>query len=201
MALRTIAHEAVAEKTVSRSIFIARAWEAADEPSTRVLLARTKEANPRADHYGYAYRLSADADETAHWNDGGEPAGSAGRPILGAILSARLTNVMVVVARYFGGKKLGIPGLIDAYQTAASEVLARAGVTIRIPCCLLSVSVPYRQLALVQHLARTHTAQELEAAYGTEVILRLKVPLTAKDSFLAALAGYGLMASQIGIPN
>jgi uncharacterized YigZ family protein len=88
------------------------------------LLALRKE-HPAAVHQCYAWRLGA---EKTHWraNDDGEPSGTAGKPILGQIQSHDLSNILIVVVRYFGGTLLGVPGLINAYRTAAQEALVNA---------------------------------------------------------------------------
>lgn len=87
-----------------------------------------KKEHPKAVHYCYAFRIGTDGIQFRA-NDDGEPSGSAGKPILGQIDSAGLTNVLVVVVRYFGGSLLGVPGLINAYKTATSEALQDAEVT------------------------------------------------------------------------
>lgn len=87
-----------------------------------------KKEHPKAVHYCYAFRIGTDGT-LFRANDDGEPSGSAGKPILGQIDSAGLTNVLVVVVRYFGGSLLGVPGLINAYKTATSEALHHAEVT------------------------------------------------------------------------
>ena len=85
-----------------------------------------------ARHHCYAYRLGWQGEQYRA-NDDGEPSSSAGRPILGQIDSRGLSDVLVVVVRYFGGIKLGIPGLIKAYKTAAAEALDEAGKWRRSP--------------------------------------------------------------------
>ncbi|MGE5598867.1 MAG: IMPACT family protein, partial [Bacteroidota bacterium] len=118
MPYRTVAKEEIRRCVVRHSVFIARVREVADEAAVRRFLAEVKAAEPAADHHCYAYRLG-DQGQFAHSSDGGEPAGTAGRPILGALVAAGVTNAMVVVTRYFGGRKLGIPGLAEAYRSAA----------------------------------------------------------------------------------
>lgn len=81
-----------------------------------------KEIHPKAVHHCYAYRLGFDQTQYRA-NDNGEPSGSAGKPILGQIDSFEITNVLIVVVRYFGGSLLGVPGLINAYKTAAHDAL------------------------------------------------------------------------------
>lgn len=81
-----------------------------------------KKEHPKAAHHCYAYRIGTDGTQYRA-NDDGEPSGSAGKPILGQIDSMGLTNVLVVVVRYFGGSLLGVPGLINAYKTATAQSL------------------------------------------------------------------------------
>ncbi|NLG85264.1 MAG: hypothetical protein GX493_11810, partial [Firmicutes bacterium] len=100
-----------------------------------------------------------------------------------------------VVARIFGGKKLGIPGLIEAYRSAAAAVIAAAGTKQEVPGFLLEVTVPYDRLAALRHAASLHHAEELSAVYGPEVLLRFKVPEEAKTAFLGLLAGWDLVLS------
>lgn len=85
-------------------------------------LDRVKKDFPKASHYCFAYRVGLDGNQF-RTNDDGEPSGTAGKPILGAIESRQLTNVLIVVVRYFGGTLLGVPGLIAAYRSAAALVL------------------------------------------------------------------------------
>lgn len=85
-------------------------------------LADVKKEHPKATHHCFAYRLGLDGN-TYRVSDDGEPSGSAGKPILGQIDSKQVTNILIVVIRYFGGTQLGIPGLINAYKTTASMVL------------------------------------------------------------------------------
>jgi len=109
------------------SRFLAFASPVKDEKEIKTFLLSLKEAHPSAVHHCYAWRLGADK---LHYraNDDGEPSGSAGKPILGQIQSKDLTNIIVVVIRYFGGTLLGVPGLINAYKTAAQEALNQAKV-------------------------------------------------------------------------
>ena len=109
------------------SRFIARAYPVESEDEVRDIVAALRKEYHDARHHCYAYRLGLDG---AQWRaaDDGEPAGSAGRPILGQIDSAGLSDVLVVVIRYFGGIKLGIPGLIRAYKSSTAVALAQARV-------------------------------------------------------------------------
>ena len=111
------------------SKFHAYASPVLNEADGMQFLQSLKREHPKARHHCYALRMHPDASlERA--NDDGEPSGSAGKPILGQMVKLNLTNVMVVVVRYFGGTQLGIPGLIEAYKTSTAEALEK-GTIIR----------------------------------------------------------------------
>jgi uncharacterized YigZ family protein len=104
------------------SKFLAFAYPIDTVEEFREKLKALKEAHPKAAHFCFAYRLGTDGNAFRS-SDDGEPAGSAGKPILGSIDSKNLTNILVVVVRYFGGTLLGVPGLINAYKMVTSLVL------------------------------------------------------------------------------
>lgn len=87
------------------------------------ILERIREIHPKARHFCYAFRLKINDEDYFITNDDGEPSNSAGAPILGAIKSYELYNVCIIVVRYFGGTKLGVSGLINAYKTAAKDAI------------------------------------------------------------------------------
>ncbi|MCB2220027.1 MAG: YigZ family protein [Bacteroidetes bacterium] len=107
------------------SKFIALAVPVSSEDDVKKELAEIKTAYHDARHHCFAYLLGQDKS-TYRMNDDGEPSGTAGRPILGQINSNDLTNILVVVVRYFGGAKLGVRGLIDAYKSATANALESA---------------------------------------------------------------------------
>ncbi len=118
----TIEKPSVAEFKDRGSKFIAYTFPIADTSQFKERLAEIKKEHPKATHHCFAYRLDLDGNNY-RVSDDGEPSGSAGRPILGQIDSKQLTNVLIIVVRYFGGTLLGVPGLIHAYKTAASLAL------------------------------------------------------------------------------
>jgi len=107
------------------SKFFAYAYPIEDESEVKDLVDQLKKEHFKAVHHCYAYRLGQDRTNF-RVNDDGEPSGSAGKPILNVLLSKDITNILVVVVRYFGGTLLGFPGLINAYKTATQEALAEA---------------------------------------------------------------------------
>lgn len=107
------------------SKFIAIAFPVKTEAEVKDKLQEVRKAYHDARHHCYAYRLGF--DKSSHrYNDDGEPSGTAGRPIFGQIQSKDLTNILIIVVRYFGGTKLGVSGLITAYKTAAHEAIKQA---------------------------------------------------------------------------
>ncbi len=118
-----------------RSLFIALAHPVRSPEEARSLVAEAQRSYPDADHHPYAYRFG----EEEFSSDAGEPSGTAGRPVLGAIKKKGLNQVVVIVVRYFGGKKLGVRGLIDAYRESAELALERAGSVLVSPRIYFSV--------------------------------------------------------------
>lgn len=118
----TITQPVVAEFKDRGSQFLAYAYPLSSVDEFKLKLKALKDEHHKAVHHCFAYRLGVDGN-TFRVSDDGEPSGSAGRPILGQIDSKELTNVLIVVVRYFGGTLLGVPGLINAYKTAAALAL------------------------------------------------------------------------------
>jgi len=133
----TIERAAVAEFKDRGSKFIAFAFPIADAAGFKRRLQELKEEHPKAAHHCFAYRIGTDGNNFRS-SDDKEPSGSAGKPILGQIDGKHLTNVAVIVVRYFGGTLLGIPGLINAYKTSTALALQT------IPIIQKSIEINYR---------------------------------------------------------
>ncbi len=118
----TIEAESTAEFKDRGSRFLAYAYPFPEVSKLKHYLQLLKKQHPKAAHFCYAYRVGNNKDNFRS-ADNGEPAGTAGKPILGRIDSKELTDVLIIVVRYFGGTLLGVPGLINAYKSAASMVL------------------------------------------------------------------------------
>ena len=119
---RTISQPGVAEFKDRGSKFIGYAYPVASVEEFKKCLQSLKKEHPKAVHHCFAYRIGTDGN-VFRVSDDGEPAGSAGKPILGQIDSKQVTDIAIIVVRYFGGTLLGIPGLINAYKTVTSFVL------------------------------------------------------------------------------
>jgi len=115
------------EIKIEKSRFIASIKICISEEEAREKLKAVSEEHRQASHNCWAYRIGTEKVRE-YFSDDGEPAGTAGKPILGALHMYDVTNTLLVVTRYFGGKKLGVRGLIEAYGTSASELLSMTGI-------------------------------------------------------------------------
>ncbi len=142
---KTISTACEAKWTEKNSRFLSFAFPINTEEQAQLHLEKIAEQHPKANHHCYAYRIGI-SKNNFRANDDGEPSGSAGRPILGQIDSFELTNVLVVVTRYFGGVKLGVSGLIKAYKTSAKLVLEEAKIIKKEIQSSCSIFIPYEQV-------------------------------------------------------
>ncbi len=133
----TIEQNGVAEFKDKGSKFIACVFPLASTDVFKTILENTRKQYPKASHYCFAYRIGLDGN-TFRIGDDGEPSGTAGRPIFGLIESKQLTDILIIVVRYFGGTLLGVPGLINAYRTAAALALQTT------PVIQKPVEIPYK---------------------------------------------------------
>jgi uncharacterized YigZ family protein len=147
------------------SKFLAYAYPIATAADVKEKLQLLKKEHPKAVHYCYAYRIGTDGLQYRA-NDDGEPSGSAGKPILGQIDSMGISNVLVVVVRYFGGTLLGVPGLINAYKTATAQALETAPKTEKWIEDVYDISFDYPTMGEVLYLLKQAEAtiykQELQ---------------------------------------
>ena len=169
------------------SRFIAKAYPVETEEEVKALVDGLKKEYHDARHHCYAYRLGLDG---GRWraNDDGEPSGSAGRPILGQIDSAGLSDILVVVVRYFGGIKLGIPGLIRAYKTSTADALAQASVVEKIAGRNYIVRFPYLSMNQVMKVAKDLALPQRGQEFSEQCSLELRVRLSQEDDFLERMS-------------
>jgi uncharacterized YigZ family protein len=156
------------------SKFIAFAWPVLSEAQVKPILLRLRAEHTRANHFCYAYRLSPDRN-VYRINDDGEPSGTAGRPILNSLLSADLTNILIVVVRYFGGTLLGVPGLINAYKSAAAEAIAIAQITEKTINERYELKFAYLVMNDVMRLIKEEQLNVLEQQFDNECRITFEV--------------------------
>ena len=164
------------------SRFIALAYPVETEEEVKAIVAGLRKQYHDARHHCFAYRLGYKGN-VFRSSDDGEPSGSAGRPILGQIDSAGLSDVLVVVVRYFGGIKLGIPGLIRAYKTSTADALAQAQVVEKIAGVWLRLSFGYESMNAVMKVLKEMNLPQRAQDFGQQCSLEVRVRLSALDSF------------------
>ncbi len=183
---RTVAHEATGIYKEKGSRFLAFAYNVTSADEAKALVKEKQKQFHDARHHCYAWRLGAGDGETKVGDDG-EPSGTAGRPILGQILSAELTNIVVIVVRYFGGIKLGTGGLIVAYKTATADALQNADIVLRTFNARLSVSFPYLAMNGVMKTLKDSTANVEAQIFDTDCQMTLSVRIGEKDRLVERL--------------
>ena len=183
----TIRDAAEASFTEKRSKFIAFAVpvRTADEAKARVEAVQKEYYDAR--HVCYAYMLGPERKDFRA-NDNGEPSGTAGKPILGQINSRGLTDVLVVVVRYFGGIKLGTGGLVAAYRTAASLALDRAETEVRTVDDTLTVAFEYPFMNDVMRIVKEESPDIVEQSYDTDCLMTLRIRRSAMPRLRARLS-------------
>lgn len=186
MEYQTIAAPVDAEIEISRSRFLARIERVEGEEAAREAIAAVRAAHPRARHHCSAFVLGPDG-RVRRSNDDGEPSGTAGAPMLDALTSAGLSDVVAVVTRYFGGVLLGAGGLTRAYRAAVAEAVLSAQMVTRAERLRVEVRTAYDVAAQLEAEARRRGWSVGEAAYSDEVAQGYVV---AEDQLaqLAALA-------------
>lgn len=150
------------------------------------LLEPLKKEHPKAVHHCYAYRIGTEGVEFRA-NDDGEPSGSAGAPILGQIDSMGLTNVLVVVVRYFGGTLLGVPGLINAYKLTTALALEEAEIEEKIIEYFVNIQFDYPQMNEVMQLVKNNQVRIVHQDLGIDCKLHLAIPLLYKQSVIESI--------------
>ena len=156
------------------SKFIALAFPAYTEDDVKDILNEVKKKYYDARHHCYAYTLGADKSRYRA-NDDGEPNHSAGDPILGQIRSADLSNVLVIVVRYFGGTKLGVSGLITAYKAATADALTQATIIEKHETVLLQAHYAYPQMNDVMSLVKEYDLPVRDQQFELDCKLILEV--------------------------
>ena len=169
---------------IDGSRFIADVGPAADQDAAQAFVETVRAREPDATHHCWAMRT---ADGVGRSSDDGEPRDTAGPPILRRLEAAGITNVAVVVTRYYGGTKLGRGGLIRAYGSAASAVLDAVEVDVRPQVERVSFEHPYDLSAEVASVMAAHDARVVDSHYGASVGIDAEVPVDEVEAFARAM--------------
>lgn len=165
------------------SRFIAHAWPVETVGQIKDIIDSLKKEYHDARHHCYAYRLGYKGD-VYRANDDGEPSSSAGRQILSQIDSLHLSDILVVVVRYFGGIKLGIPGLIRAYRTSTADALSKCTIIEKVATKNYSLTFPYLSMNSVMRVLKDLSVAPKSQSFNEECSLTASVRLSLEKDFL-----------------
>ena len=179
----TIEIPAIAEFKDRGSKFLAYSYPVDSVDTCKKIIAGLKKEHPKAVHFCVAYRIGVEGI-IFRASDDGEPAGSAGRPILGQIDSKQLTNIMVVVVRYFGGSLLGVPGLINAYKTATTLALQLAPIVQKPIELQYELNFDYHQMNEVMMIVKQYNCSVTEQEAQLFVQLKIGIPKARLEEVL-----------------
>jgi uncharacterized YigZ family protein len=168
---------------IKASRFIADALPIKHEDEVPALLNEIKKREYTANHHCFAWRLGVGDDEVWRVSDDGEPAGTAGKPIHQILVGANLTNLLIVVTRYFGGTKLGKGGLIRAYGGVVQELLPQLKKRGYVPRVTLHCDCDFEHANLVYRLIESYGAQLKSQDYGVGVHIELRIKKDEADAF------------------
>lgn len=169
------ARETRVELRVKNSRFIATLAPAFSVEEARSFIGRIGDEFADATHNVPAYIIGHGASVTAHCNDDGEPAGTAGRPVLAVLQGSGLGDVALVVTRYFGGTKLGTGGLVRAYGDAARTVLEATPRAEVAPTHTLEILTPYNLFEPLRLLVESHGGRILDESFAAEVTVQAQL--------------------------
>lgn len=183
----TIESSAVAEFKDRGSKFLAYSFPLKSADGLKKILSELKKEHPKAVHYCFAYRTGIEGNQFRA-NDDGEPSGTAGKPILGQIDSKGLTDILIVVVRYFGGTLLGVPGLINAYKTSASLVLQCTPIVQKAVEINYKLHFNYTEMNDVMRILKQYNCTIYKNEMQLFCIVKTGIPKSKLDDVLDAFA-------------
>lgn len=187
---RTIAGPAQAACRERSSKFISFAYPVQEERQIREILDMLRKKYYDATHHCYAWRLGP-RGETFRINDDGEPSGTAGRPILGQMLSNELTDCLVVVVRYYGGTKLGVPGLIAAYKESAADAIGASEIVERTVDRIITIHFSYLAMNDVMRTVKEEQPAILNQTFDNLCTMTLSIRESRADRLAGKLVKAG----------
>ncbi len=168
------------------SKFLSFAYPVETEEEIKELIGQKVKEYYDARHHCYAYRLGIDG-ENFRFNDDGEPSSTAGRPIYGQILSHDLSDILIIVVRYFGGTKLGVPGLIKAYKAAAADAIEAGEIIDKISTARCTVSFAYAAMDKVMKVLKDMGLNPTAFNSAMECEIEVAVRLSEVETFRSRL--------------
>ncbi|MES2829396.1 MAG: YigZ family protein [Bacteroidota bacterium] len=183
---KTLASPATSVFKDKGSKFISYAYPISSESQLKDIILALRAEHVKARHFCWAMRITPDRS-IFKIQDDGEPSGTGGRPILNALLSADITNVVIIVVRYFGGTLLGVPGLINAYRTAAAEAIIAAEVIEKTIDDIYKLSFPFEVMNEVMRVIKDETPKVVNQQFDNECSIQIAVRKSLLDQILIKL--------------
>ena len=186
------------EKTSS---FHAVAQSASSVDMVKTKLLTIKAEYPDASHICYAYRIKRGQQLDEYSSDAGEPRGSAGQPMLNVLKRENLINVAIFVVRNFGGIKLGIPGLIHAYGTAAENAIKKVELKPWMKTKRLRITYPYKLEGILNSILKKNKAKVIHEAFGEQINIQLDIDIKLANEFINSINELSFGSAQIIIED
>ena len=182
------------------SKFIAFAFSVSNEQEIKEITSRLKKEHHAARHHCFAWRLGADY-QLFRVNDDGEPSGTAGRPIFGQIQQSELTDILVVVVRYFGGVLLGTSGLINAYKQATAEAIASAVIVEKIIEEIIEINFEYLAMNDLMTVLKEFNLEPKESHFDLSCRVKINVRKELITTVMEKLAKIGNLNASLTVQN
>jgi uncharacterized YigZ family protein len=169
------------------SRFISFAYHVSNHDEIKILIDKNRKDHYEARHHCYAFMIG---HERSDWriNDDGEPSGTAGRPILGQINSSGLTNILIVVNRYFGGRLLGVSGLITAYRSAAANAISNAQIIEYTLLEYYEITFKYNSMNDVMKILKEEGIGQSDQIFDLECFIKINFRVSDKEKVLKRLS-------------
>ena len=196
---KTIKQDSEAIIIEKKSKFIADAFYVESEEEANKILNEIKKRHYEAKHHCYAYRILNKENIIKRQNDDGEPSGTAGIPIMNILEKRNLTNVLVVVTRYFGGILLGTGGLSRAYSDVTKKVVEGAGEIEKEDGYIVEVTIDYENVEEFEHFCKYNNINIIEKQYNEKVKIKIEIEKTKIDNLLQKNSSKNLQKMEIKI--
>lgn len=177
----TIERESEGVYKESGSRFLSLCYPVSNVESAMEIIAGLKKKYHDATHHCYAYRIGKNG-ETYRINDDGEPSSTAGRPIYNEILSAGVSDILVVVVRWFGGVKLGVPGLIRAYKSAAKEAIANATKKVKTATLQIKITFEYQDTEVIMKALKRLGGEIVKKSFESQCMIEADLPISQLET-------------------
>lgn len=177
---------------VKGSKFISFALPVSSESEINSYIQSFRKEYHDARHHCYAWKIGHDG-ERYRVNDDGEPSGTAGKPILGQINARKLTNILLIVIRYFGGILLGTGGLVKAYKNAASDALENSEIIEDYIYSIFDLTFSYTELNNIERLLGEYKAIKIEESFTDNCIIKIKVREQFREKFINSIERFEII--------